>query len=109
MSTALDGKDVDAPVVYVAPGEHVAEANDKGTRVRKVVSVAAGAQVSVTLAPAAQAVPLAGRSGEGPIGPPRPHKPLPPVDLSAAMSQARVPWDAFQDFIGADSFRPTRS
>jgi hypothetical protein len=47
----LDGRDVDAPVVYVAPGEHVAEGDDHGTRVRKVVTVRAGDQVSVTVAP----------------------------------------------------------
>jgi hypothetical protein len=59
----LDGKAVDAPVVYVAPGEHVAEADDAGKPVRKVVSVRAGEQVSVTLAPAPKAEPL--------VGPPR--------------------------------------
>ena len=73
----LDGKDVDAPAVYVAPGEHVAEANDKGTSVRKIVSVRAGEQVSVTLAPV-PAPPMPGppRKDE-PVTPAR--RPLPPL------------------------------
>ena len=36
-------------------------------------------------------------------------KPPPPVALSEAISQPRVPWDATHDFIGAESFKPTRS
>jgi antitoxin (DNA-binding transcriptional repressor) of toxin-antitoxin stability system len=70
----LDGKDVTAPDIYVAPGEHVAEADDKGKRVRRVVKVRAGEQVSVSVAPDPVA-PL--------VGPPRPiepaRKPLPPI------------------------------
>lgn len=76
----LDGKDVSAPVVYVAPGEHVAEADDHGAPLRKVVSVRAGEQVSVTLAHDTKPAPV--------LGPPPPadahtpsasHKPLSPV------------------------------
>ena len=74
----LDGKNVDAPVVYVAPGEHVAEGDDGGVRVRKVVTVRAGEQVSVTVAPDAKPSPALGppRSGDA-IEPAR--KPLPPT------------------------------
>lgn len=79
----LDGKEVDAPVVYVAPGEHVAEADDKGTHVRKVVTVRAGEQVSVTLAPEPKPAPVA-KKNDTPIGPPPPpRKPLPPVAVVA--------------------------
>jgi hypothetical protein len=63
----LDGKPVDAPVVYVAPGEHVAEADDHGKAVRKVVTVRAGEQTSVTLAPAQET----SASTEPLVGPPR--------------------------------------
>lgn len=62
----LDGKSVDAPVVYVAPGEHVAEADDHGKAVRKVVTVRAGEQTSVTLAPVQETAPA-----EPLVGPPR--------------------------------------
>jgi hypothetical protein len=72
----LDGKNVDAPVVYVAPGEHVAEGDDHGTRIRKVVTVRAGEQVSVTVAPEPKPVVGPPRS-EAPIEPAR--KPLSPV------------------------------
>jgi hypothetical protein len=75
----LDGKGVDAPIVYVAVGEHVAEADDKGRSVRKVVRVAAGELVSVTLAPEPKVAPVV-------VGPPPPppvpepaRKPLPPA------------------------------
>lgn len=72
----LDGKLVEAPVVYVAPGEHLAEADDKGTSVRKVVRVAAGEVTSITLAPAPKVAP----PREGPPLPPREsRKPLPPI------------------------------
>lgn len=76
----LDGKRVDAPVVYVVPGEHVAEADDKGKRVRKVVTVGVGQQVSVTLAPEPVA-PLVGppRKSEQPVAPEPSRKPLPPI------------------------------
>lgn len=76
----LDGKSVDAPVVYVAAGEHLAEADDGARAVRKVVRVAAGELVSVTLA--------AESKKEPPVivlGPPPPpvvlpaRKPLPPA------------------------------
>lgn len=71
----LDGKVVAAPVIYVAAGEHVAEADDKGRPVRKVVRVAAGELVSVTLAPEPKAAPV--------VGPPPPpviaRKPLSPI------------------------------
>lgn len=81
----LDGKPVDAPVVYVAPGEHVAEADDHGKTVRKVVTVRAGEQTSVTLAPVRETAPA-----EPLVGPPRDvrddggalvgsRRPLPPV------------------------------
>jgi hypothetical protein len=46
----LDGKDADQPVVYVAPGEHVAEGMNGARPVRKVVRVSAGQTVSVTIA-----------------------------------------------------------
>jgi hypothetical protein len=73
----LDGKIVDAPVVYVAPGEHVAEGDDGGARVRKVVTVRAGEQVSVTVAPEPKARPVLGPPrGEVPVEAPR--RPLPP-------------------------------
>lgn len=75
----LDGKVVDAPVVYVAPGEHVAEADDKGKRVRKVVTVAAGAQISITLAPAPPPEIVAPKNDTPSIGPPSSRKPLPPI------------------------------
>lgn len=71
----LDGKDVTAPDIYVAPGEHVAEADDKGKRVRRVVKVRAGEQISVSVAPDPVIAPV--------VGPPRPiepaRKPLPPI------------------------------
>ncbi len=76
----LDGKTVDAPVLYVAPGEHVAEGDDGGVRVRKVVTVRAGEQVSVTVAPDARPSPVLGppRGGEpNERGPSR--KPLSPI------------------------------
>lgn len=73
----LDGKLVEAPVVYVAPGEHLADADDKGTTVRKVVRVAAGEVVSITLAPAPKVAP---NPQEGPPLPPaESRKPLPPI------------------------------
>jgi hypothetical protein len=84
----LDGKPIEAPVVYVAPGEHVAEADDHGKVVRKVVTVRAGEQTSITLAPVRETPPA-----EPLVGPPRDardarddggalvgsRKPLPPV------------------------------
>lgn len=79
----LDGRLADTTVVYVAPGEHVAEADDKGARVRKVVSVRAGEMVSVTLAHESSApapAPVVGppRRGEEPaIAESR--RPLPPA------------------------------
>jgi len=74
----LDGKLVEAPVVYVAPGEHVAEGDDRGARVRKVVTVRAGEQVSVTVAPEAKPTPAIGPPrGEAAIEPAR--KPLSPL------------------------------
>lgn len=74
----LDGKSVDAPVVYVAPGEHVAEGDDHGARVRKVVSVRAGEQISVTVSPDPKPSPVVGPPrGEAAIEPAR--KPLPPL------------------------------
>lgn len=77
----LDGKDVQAPVVYVAPGEHVAEGDDKGTRVRKVVSVRAGEQISVTVAPEAKPEPAIGprRAVEAPEPARKPLSPIIPV------------------------------
>jgi hypothetical protein len=76
----LDGKSVDAPVVYVAPGEHVAEADDNGKPVRKVVTVRAGEQVSITLAPEPKAEPFVGppRSKDE-IAPSASKRPLSPV------------------------------
>lgn len=72
----LDGKIVDAPVVYVAPGEHVAEGEDNGVRVRKVVSVRAGEQVSVTVTPN----PTLGPPKSGLLTEPAPsRKPLTPI------------------------------
>lgn len=62
----LDGRPVEAPVVYVAPGEHVAEASDKEGQVRKVVKVGAGQLVAVTVA------------REPKIEPPRPPDPIAP-------------------------------
>jgi hypothetical protein len=85
----LDGKSVDAPVVYVAPGEHVAEADDAGKPVRKVVSVRAGEQVSVTLAPEPKAAPLVGPPrSTGEIEPAASKKPLSPavVVIGAALT-----------------------
>jgi hypothetical protein len=74
----LDGKNVDAPVVYVAPGEHVAEGDDKGAHVRKVVTVRAGEQISVTVAPEPKVSPVLGPPrSEAPTEPAR--KPLPPL------------------------------
>lgn len=46
----VDGKNVDAPVVYVAPGEHVVEGDDSEGVIRKVVRVDAGQLVAVTIA-----------------------------------------------------------
>lgn len=45
----LDGKAVEAPVIYVAPGEHVAEGNDSDGAVRKVVKVSAGQIVAISV------------------------------------------------------------
>ena len=74
----LDGKNVDAPVVYVAPGEHVADGDDKGSRVRKVVTVRAGEQVSVTITPDVKPSPAFGPPVSPPPGPPASQKPLAP-------------------------------
>ncbi len=74
----LDGKNVDAPVVYVAPGEHVADGDDKGSRVRKVVTVRAGEQVSVTITPDVKPSPALGPAVSPPLGPPASQKPLAP-------------------------------
>lgn len=73
----LDGKRVEAPVIYVAPGEHLADADDQGTNVRKVVRVAAGEVVSMTLAPAPKVTP--GPQEGPPLPPPESRKPLPPI------------------------------
>lgn len=62
----LDGRPVEAPVVYVAPGEHVAEASDAEGQVRKVVKVGAGQLVAVTVA------------RDPKIEPPRPPEPIAP-------------------------------
>jgi hypothetical protein len=53
----LDGQEIDSEMVFVAPGEHVAEADDEdGGPVRKLVRVEAGQLISVTLSPDADAV-----------------------------------------------------
>ena len=77
----LDGKSVDAPVLYVAPGEHVAEGDDGGVRVRKVVTVRAGEQVSVTVAHEAKPSPVLGppRGGEPDASSRKPLSPIIPV------------------------------
>lgn len=76
----LDGKIVDAPVVYVAPGEHVADGEDSGLRVRKVVTVRAGEQVSVTVALDAKPNPTLGPPKSGLLTEPAPsRKPLTPI------------------------------
>ncbi len=75
----LDGKLVDAPVIYVAPGEHVAEADDNGESVRKVVRVAAGEVVSVTLAPPLKVAPPIGPPKGDVVAPPESRRPLPPI------------------------------
>jgi hypothetical protein len=77
----LDGKAVEAPVVYVAAGEHIAEADDKGRLVRKVVRVTAGELVSVTLAPEPKSAPVVvvGPPPPPPIAPAPARKPLSPV------------------------------
>ena len=70
----LDGKPVEAPVLYVAAGEHVAEADDKGRAIRTVARVSAGELVSVTLAPEPRSAPLG-----PPPAPLPPGKPLSPI------------------------------
>jgi hypothetical protein len=83
----LDGKPVEAPVVYVAAGEHVAEADDKGRPVRKVVRVTAGELVSVTLAPEARRDPVV-------VGPP------PPPVVAPPPAQARKPLSPIVPIVG---------
>lgn len=76
----IDGKNVEAPVIYVAPGEHVAEADDKSAPVRKVVAVRAGEQVSITLAPNPKLEPVIGpRRVDDASEASRSGKPLPPA------------------------------
>jgi hypothetical protein len=53
----LDGKPVEAPVVYVAAGEHLAEVDSPRGDVRKVVHAPSGQIVSVTLEPAPEPSP----------------------------------------------------
>jgi hypothetical protein len=77
----IDGKSADVPVVYVAAGEHVAEADDQGRAIRKVVRVAPGELVSVTLAPEPKkepAVIVLGPPPPPPVAPPS-RRPLPPA------------------------------
>jgi hypothetical protein len=64
----LDGEPVPSDRLWVVPGEHVATADASGTPIRKVVAVAAGDRVSVTLEPAIPAL----------VPPEPPRKPLPP-------------------------------
>ena len=64
----VDGKPLEDPNLYVAPGEHTAEGDYKGKAVTKTVKVAAGERVSVSLTKPAPAVVIK----EEP-------KPLPPV------------------------------
>jgi hypothetical protein len=59
----LDGEPIALPRVWVVPGDHVATADANGKPVRKIVTVAAGDRISVTLEP-----------------PPPPVEPPPPID-----------------------------
>jgi hypothetical protein len=63
----LDGKPVEAPVVYVAAGEHLAEVDSPRGDVRKVVQAPSGQIVSVTLEPAPK--PPAAASSSAPLAP----------------------------------------
>jgi hypothetical protein len=65
----FDGSAIGAMVVYVAPGEHVAEAESTAGPVRKVFTVDAGGSVSVTLTSPPK---------PDPIKPPVEPKPEPP-------------------------------
>lgn len=85
----LDGQPVDAPVVYVAVGEHLAEADSAGGPVRKVVRVDRGQAVSVTLEPA----PPPGSEPKPPpvvVPPSPPPKPLPPFVFFAGAGLSLV-------------------
>ena len=85
----LDGQAVEAPVVYVAVGEHLAEADSSGGPVRKVVRVERGQVVAVTLEPPP---PPGGETVPPPVPRPAepPSKPLPPVVFFAAAGLSLV-------------------
>ena len=76
-SVRFDGNAIEAMVVYVAPGEHVAEADSSGGPVRKVFSVEAGGSVSVTLTPPPKPEPIV-KPDDPPPKPEPPPKPLKP-------------------------------
>jgi tetratricopeptide (TPR) repeat protein len=75
----FDGAPTDASIVYVSPGEHVAEADSDDGPVRKVFTVDAGKSISVTLAPAPKETPPPPPDDRNKLPPPPPRKPLPPV------------------------------
>jgi tetratricopeptide (TPR) repeat protein len=62
----VDGAPFDEDVVYVAPGEHVATADAGGVPVRKLVRVAAGDVLSVTLSPPPPEPPAPEKHGLSP-------------------------------------------
>ncbi len=73
----FDGAAIESMIVYVAPGEHVAEADSSGGPVRKVFSVDAGGSVSVTLTPPPKPDPVI-KNDDPPPKPEPPPKPLKP-------------------------------
>lgn len=72
----FDGAAMDALVVYVAPGEHVADADGTTGPVHKIFNVDAGGSVSVTLTPAPKPDPITKPDDPKPTPPPA--KPLKP-------------------------------
>jgi hypothetical protein len=99
----VDGERVDAERLWVVPGEHVATADSHGRPVRKVVSVAAGDRVAVTME--LQAPTSIG--GEQPTA--RALKPLPPwvVFVGAGASLAGggiIAWSGLDTLDKRDAF-----
>jgi hypothetical protein len=112
----FDGAASEAAVVYVAPGEHVAEAESTAGPVRKVFSVDAGGSVSVTLTPSPKPDPV--RPIDDNVGP-KPdvaHKPLKPwvvyVGSGLTVAAAGVAtWQGLDTISKKDAFQsaPTQS
>jgi tetratricopeptide (TPR) repeat protein len=79
----FDGATTGTGVVYVSPGEHVAEADSDDGPVRKVFTVDAGKSISVTLAPAPKETtttpPPPPPDDRAKLPPPPQRKPLSPV------------------------------